>query len=363
MVVGDPRQLRHISRLGALAERRLLQRHQLITLDTQRFGHGQNSCFDLAATIAEPLLLDRHYRSHSSIIERASRAFYQGRLQVATDEERLTRHGAAWQWIDTVGPLTAMPSGVSSAAECEAIVALLLDLQQQNFTGTIGVAAPFRAQVELLDRQIRSALDPVFCQKSRLLVATAHGFQGDERDAVAFSLCAGPDLPPGSAHFLSSTPNLLNVALTRARSLLAVVGNRTWAKEQGPIFLRRLAAEPEPEPAIPAANPYESPAEARLAKALEEAGMSTTPQHPIAGRRLDLAIPDLHLDIEVDGTATHRSITGHRLDDDVWRDRVLIRRGWTILRFWTFELDRDLPACVAKVQAEVDRLRRVGRSA
>ena len=80
-----------------------------------------------------------------------------------------------------------------------------------------------------------------FMERVSFLASTAHGFQGDERDLILFSLCAGPDLPEGSKVFLRENPNLFNVAVSRARAVLHVVGNRDWALGCGIPFIEKLA--------------------------------------------------------------------------------------------------------------------------
>ena len=69
-----------------------------------------------------------------------------------------------------------------------------------------------------------------FIKRTELLVDTAHGFQGDERDVMFFSLCCGPDMPDGSRGFITKDGNLFNVAVTRARAALRMVGNLDWAE-------------------------------------------------------------------------------------------------------------------------------------
>jgi superfamily I DNA and/or RNA helicase len=78
-------------------------------------------------------------------------------------------------------------------------------------------------------------------ERVRFLASTAHGFQGDERDLILFSPCAGPDLPGGAKMFLRENPNLFNVAVSRARAVLRVVGNRDWALDCGIPFIEKLA--------------------------------------------------------------------------------------------------------------------------
>jgi very-short-patch-repair endonuclease len=65
---------------------------------------------------------------------------------------------------------------------------------------------------------------------------------------------------------------------------------------------------------------FESPWERKFYEALATAGIKPVTQYPLAGRRLDLAIIDAKLDIEVDGERYHRDEAGRRKAEDLWRD-------------------------------------------
>ncbi len=55
---------------------------------------------------------------------------------------------------------------------------------------------------------------------------TVHKFQGDEKDVIIYSLVVTDDSPEGKIRWIDySVPNLVNVAVTRARKALYVVGN------------------------------------------------------------------------------------------------------------------------------------------
>ena len=81
-----------------------------------------------------------------------------------------------------------------------------------------------------------------------------------------------------------------------------------------------------------------------------EVGLAPQPQYWLAGKRLDLALPDHKLDIEVDGERHHRDEFGRRKAEDLWRDLAVKAAGWTPLRFWVYELREDMGGCVGRVQ-------------
>jgi very-short-patch-repair endonuclease len=237
-------------------------------------------------------------------------------------------------------------------AEIEAIVHLLTELATQGYPGTVGVVTPFRQQANRLRDAIERMAGKLPMERWDLLADTAHGFQGGERDLMIYSLCGGPGMPPGSAAWFASDDgrSLVNVAVTRSRAVLQVVGNRAWAAGSGVSHLVRLANH-DRQPVNDHKDRYESPWEQRFDEALRAAGIPTVPQYRVTHRRLDLAVLDpVRLDIEVDGEAYHRTATGRRVDDDVYRDLQMMSLGWKVLRFWVYELRENMPKCIGLVQ-------------
>ena len=363
-VVGDPLQLAHSTKLTRSRDNVLCRRNGVTSLREQRFSFPDTSLFDLFAqtTGVHPVLLRDHYRCAPDIAGYANRAFYGSRLRILTAASRLRvprdlSPGIHWTVVQSaIEPRKTGCVAPDEIATCRSLLRRLL--LEQSFEGTVGIVTPFREQKQALQDAI--AADPeVFDagRRANLVIDTAHGFQGDERDVMLMSLCAGPSMPPTSLAWLRKTGNLLNVAATRARAVLHVVGNRAWAEACGIPHVAALARPQSPETcsADTAEARFESPWEKRLYQALEARGLRPVPQYPLLGRRLDLALvapPSAPIDIEVDGARFHREPDGSRRRDDIWRDITIQGAGWKVLRFWVYELRQDMDACVARVMRE-----------
>lgn len=378
VIIGDPQQLKHISALSKPRDSELQHKHGLV--DT-RVGwmYSVSSLYDVAASVVPQqaiVNLRDHHRSHGDIIEFSNRAFYEGRLRVATRYRQLKRPrnaepGVVWQ--DVRGKVTRPASGgAQNAPEARALVAALEDLVvTRGFNGTVGVVTPFRAQAQLLQQLVEGS-DGLTSARERceLLVDTVHRFQGDERDVMFFSPVVSSDMPTGGLGFLRSNGNLFNVAITRARGLLHVVGDRAAASSSGVDYLADFAgyvsaldgaAGGRHEPPDPVSLGAEYPQVARpervsdwervFYRALYAAGVRPIPQYSVEQYDLDFAviIDDRMLNIEVDGERYHRSWTGELCLRDQLRNQRLIELGWEVKRFWVYEVRDSLHECVEAV--------------
>lgn len=97
---------------------------------------------------------------------------------------------------------------------------------------SVFVISPFRK----VAWHCRALLRAMRIPEERVRCGTIHTFQGREADIVFLVLGSAPGQAGwGSRQWASRTPNILNVALTRARSLIYVVGNRRdWRRH--PFF-------------------------------------------------------------------------------------------------------------------------------
>jgi hypothetical protein len=224
VIIGDPRPLWQRSALNRARDIELQYRHGLVEA---RVGwmYSVSSLYDLAAS----LVLRDHHRSHADIIEISSGGGYEGGLREAPPGRNL-RGAPDIVWHDVQGSvLRSSSGGGQNHAEAQAVVAALEDLLvNRHYGGTVGVVTPFRAQAQLLQQMIQesSALLAVR-DKSELLVDTVRRFPGGERDVMFFSPVVSDGTPVGALTYLRRNGNLFNLAITRTRGFLHVVGDRS----------------------------------------------------------------------------------------------------------------------------------------
>ena len=381
VIIGDPLQLKHVSTLAPQQDRLLLAAHGLAE-GQAAWAYSVNSLFDLARSLCryeDIVNLRDHHRSHRDIISFSNRHFYRGSLRIATDHANLKRPqtegevlGAAVRWVDVKGRVIRPPAGGAlngpeAAAVVKEVRKLVVD---RGYHGAIGVVTPFRAHANRIrtlvhqDRELSRQLTAL-----QFVVDTVHGFQGDERDVIFFSPVVSQGVGEGTLRFLKNHGNLFNVAITRARSELVVVGDRQAALDSGVAYLAsfaeysrglatpeaRVATNPGVGPEYPLVTHPElvSEWERILYRAMHSAGLTPVPQYEEAPYTLDFALfhGERKLDIEVDGENYHRNWDGELCRRDQIRSRRLGDLGWDIMRFWVYEIRDDLEGSLRRIQA------------
>lgn len=220
IIVGDDKQLPHLSFLEKAKEQSFLAQYNIDDRYQLMWRYRDNSMFDLANYYStQPVLLDEHFRSPAPIIEFSSKEFYAGKIKIMspslnkqnTVELRVVRDGK----VDH--------DATRNIPECEEIVKTIQELIMEDRDSdkplSIGVISPFRAQVDCIKKAILKVFDTETILKHRLDVGTAHTFQGDERDIMLLSWTFAPNSHSQSLMF-AQKPNLFNVAITRAKSKL-----------------------------------------------------------------------------------------------------------------------------------------------
>ena len=243
VIIGDPKQLSHITGLTNQQDNNLLNKYEV----GHEFSFNATPLYDYAAAICDPdniIQLKDHHRCHGDIIEFSNKEFYNGNLRIATNYNRLkndTKLGV--RWVSAHGNTYRPHSGSAyNDAEVNAIIGELKQLVANNYRGSIGVVTPFKAQADKITRALEGETDlyNTLLAVNKFMADTVHKFQGDERDLMFFSTVISSGAPNGCVNFLKSTGNLFNVAITRAKSSLVVVGNQDYCKECGVSYLEHF---------------------------------------------------------------------------------------------------------------------------
>ena len=383
VVIGDPKQLSHISTLKRGYDQQLLDKYDLID-EFPHWSYSNNSLFDLASGLVngnDVIHLLDHHRSHADIIEYSNKEFYEGRLRVATNYDRLKRRtsgDSGIRWINVKGetkrPVTG---GAINIAEVNAVCAEIEDLVlHKGYEGTIGVVCPFRAQANAIRERI-SLHDHLFkcLDKAELLVDTAHRFQGDERDIIIFSPTISNGAQPATLSFLSNNKNLFNVAITRARAQLIVVGDQQYCSDCGIEYFQKFvkyynglklkttepishdAIDLGPEYPIVAKPEQVSEWEHLFYKAMYHRGIRAIPQYDIEKYSLDFAVfaGKKKLNIEIDGERYHKNWTGELCRRDQLRNQRMFELGWDVKRFWVYEVRDEIDTCLDYIESWIKR--------
>ncbi len=196
------------------------------------------------------VMLTLQYRMHADIARFSSTHFYDGRLLPGTAEQEQAlppdpqpetnplRQALSKARI-TFLPSRRDPRNKVNDEEAR-LVADLVQLVAESYgpdfsaDETIGVITPFRAQIA----NIRQHLPP---HLRNITVDTVERFQGSERDIIliSYALKSGVQLQQIQSVNDAGTDRKLNVALTRARKNLVILGHEPVLRSS-PVFGRLL---------------------------------------------------------------------------------------------------------------------------
>ena len=193
-------------------------------------------------------LLKVQYRMHEEIMKFPSQWFYNGELEAAPEVRY--RGILDWDtpihWIDTSEmdfkeEFVGETFGRINKAEADLLLSEL-KIYINRISGNrileekidFGIISPYKAQVQYLRNKIKAdaSLKPY---RSLFTVNTVDGFQGQERDVIFISLVRANE--EGQIGFLNDLRRM-NVAITRARMKLVIMGEADTLKHHG--FYRKL---------------------------------------------------------------------------------------------------------------------------
>ncbi len=332
--------------------------------------------------------LQWHYRStHESLIAFSNNQFYENKMFTFPSANDRERHVTAVH-VDGVYSKSTNPKEAEAIVEeivrrfndpvlkKQSIGVVTFNMKQQTLIENL-LAKQFQSNPEL-DVWANSGEDPLF-------VKNLENVQGDERDAILFSICYGPD---EKGHISSNFGPInkqgggkrLNVAFSRSRVSMTIFSSMystdikvTDTSPDGVVAFRDFLKFAE-------GHDIQSESSAEKQAKLAKAGIMQNICKAIknAGFQYVTMVghSDFHIDIAViDPTDPSKYMMGILLDGDGYRqtkntrDReiaqisVLKNLGWTLCRVWTIDWwdnrDRELKKILNKLnqlKEEAERL-------
>ena len=353
VIVGDDKQLPHLSFLEKAKEQSFLSQYGIPDKYQLMWRFRTNSMFDLADYYSmNSVMLDEHFRSLPPVINFSNREFYSDRIRVMRKDS----------FNDKVLDLIKVEDGkVDSDAtrnlpEAEELIKVLHEIiiedekNNPDNPTTIGIISPFRAQVEQLKISVPKVLSDYMIRKHQIEIGTAHTFQGDERDIMLISWAFANNSHPQSITFIQK-PNLFNVAITRAKNkCINFVSHDIETMSEGHFrnyisyikeYLDRRKALVNDEID---ANIYKNSFEREVADEIRKLDYRVLAGVDIAGLSADLVVDDKFI-LEVDGVEDKQKSNISNMK----KQSILERSGYKVKRITFREWQNSPKACLDRI--------------
>ncbi len=222
VIVGDPKQLRHISFLSYARQTQLQQQYNLKNAEDTVVNYRKYSVLDVFSNQIrnqeQVHFLNEHYRSLPDIIRFSNATFYDNGLELMTATPLTTQQQAVFVH-QTEGKRNH--KGVNEI-EAKAILEWVnqkIESEKtlpKSFCQSIGILSPFRDQVNILQALFKQHVELLYIEKYQILIGTPFHFQGEERDVMLLSFCIDEETHPSTFQYINR-PDVFNVSITRAR--------------------------------------------------------------------------------------------------------------------------------------------------
>jgi very-short-patch-repair endonuclease len=320
------------------------------------------SIYDLARVVfaGNSVMLKEHFRCVPAIIEFSNREFYSGEikpLRLPHANERLDP-----PLID-VFVKGGFRNGDVNRAEAKAIVDEIESiLADDSLAGrSIGVVTLLgTAQAAHIQELVSGRISPVDVVSRHIAVGPPPVFQGQERDIMLVSMVLGPG--DRAAQNRADQYQRFNVALSRARDrmyLFRSVPQTTFPDDTLNGKLMYHFTEPFRQDILNTRllrDRCESGFEFEMFDELVKKGYRVEPQVRCGAYRIDFVVEGKEgrrLAVECDGDRFHGA---GQWSDDMTRQRVLERAGWTFWRCFASSFTRRREEVLKDLVQTLDRL-------
>ena len=359
VIVGDDKQLPHLSFLENAKEQSFLSQYDIPDKYRLMWRFRTNSMYDLAGYYCmTPVLLDEHFRSLPPIIDFSNKEFYGGGLRIMTKNDDNIK----------VLELCRVPLGkvdgdaTRNIPEIEAVIEKLHEIIIRDEANkgkdykpvSIGIISPFRSQVEAIKKSLMKSFSDATLQRHQIDVGTAHTFQGDERDVIIMSWAIADNSFAQSLSFLQK-PNLFNVAVTRARKQCISFLSKDPDSFQAGLMrdyiehIKTYEAQRQIIQTDGYISTFNNDFEKEVAEALEQQGFDVKGGYESAGFKCDLLVSSddkkSSLVIECDGALDEKK----SYVSPIKKQLIIERSGMKVMRLSFRDWKRSKEACLSRI--------------
>lgn len=356
VIVGDDKQLPHLSFLEKAKEQSFLSQYGIPDKYQLMWRFRTNSMFDLADYYSmNSVMLDEHFRSLPPIINFSNHEFYNDRIRVMRKDKPDENVLELVEVVDGKVDFDATRNLPEIEALVKRLHEIIIEDERKNPDNpvTVGIISPFRAQVEQLKISVSKVLSDYMIKKHQIEIGTAHTFQGDERDIMMISWAVADNSYTQSLMFMQKA-NLFNVAITRGRNkVINFVSRNPRELPDGHFrnYVSYMQNYQDKKQAVLSGeideNIYKNPLEREVADKIRELDHRVVAGAEIAGLSADLLVDDKFV-IEIDGvddkTKSHIS--------NMKKQAIIERSGFKVKRITFREWQYSPKACLDRVLIE-----------
>ena len=319
VIVGDPRQLRHVSFTSDEIQRTAAANYEIAGEEASLLDIRRNSLFDVGTATTTVTMLNEHFRSLPHIIEFSAERFYDGHLRLMTQHPQTE----TLDCVDYVVVDGKRDSSGVNQTEVETVRNRVVAFMEKG-APSIGVMSPFRDQADALEEMLLSEFTHEQRRDHRMRVGTVHAFQGNERDAVIISLALGSDDIGRSLRFVEDE-HLFNVMVTRAKHCNELVTSIPLEELPKGLLADYLRWSEAPlDHSKTGVTPYGWVKS--VADGLATYGVPIVAEYPVAGWTIDLVVGDGNRAVGVEARVHPEGPAKH-----IERHQALRRAGWHIV--------------------------------
>ena len=354
VIVGDDKQLPHLSFLEKAKEQSFLSQYGIPDKYQLMWRFRTNSMFDLADYYSmNSVMLDEHFRSLPPIINFSNHEFYNDRIRVMRKDKPDEKVLELVEVTDGKVDFDATRNMPEIEALVKRLYEIVVEDERQNPDNpvSIGIISPFRAQVEQLKVSVSKVLSDHMIRKHQIEIGTAHTFQGDERDIILISWAVADNSFTQSLIFLQKS-NLFNVAITRGRNKVINFISRNPRELPEGHFRNYISYIQEYRNKQQVSlsgeideNIYKNTLEREIAAQIRELGHEVRAGVEIAGLSADLLVDEKFI-IEVDGVEDNKKLY-HMTN--MKKQAILERSGYMVKRITFREWQYSPKVCLDRV--------------